>query len=243
LKIFEEVSDKGKAFSNHDRLKGEITSDTERIEPKGIDAYYNRHCARYWFFSNNKNSLYVENDDRRFTFHQISGKHAQDKIYFEPLWKELEDEKFLKCAFDFFATRKYEMSNVMTYYPTNYKKEQKLINLSGGIKFMIQFIQNNFDDVEYVNKKVSSRYMKDAYKQYCIDERQGRYNLNTLHTQVKNIGVEKPKQLRIDGVKSFCYSINPYEIQERLRHYLRMPDFEIFDGEIENVLDEEVLDY
>ena len=49
LKIFEEVSDKGSAFSNHDRLKGDQSKKMERVEPKGIDPYTIRHCSRFWF--------------------------------------------------------------------------------------------------------------------------------------------------------------------------------------------------
>jgi len=50
---------------NHDRLKGDQAKKYERIEKKGIDAYTIRNCARFWFFTNNRNATRVEGGARR----------------------------------------------------------------------------------------------------------------------------------------------------------------------------------
>ena len=225
LKVFEEVSEKGSAYKNHNRLKGEQTSETERIEPKGIDPYYNRHCARFWYFTNNENSLYIENDDRRNTLHKISTKHRQNIEYFKPIWNEIKDEEFLKNAFEYFATRKYDEKNVMISYTTQYKKEQKDANLPNGIKFILDFVNKEFDKIEDKDIKITSETLKDKYKLYCADIGI-KYHINTLNTQIRKIGILEPKQVNFKGEngiskKKFCYKINTWKLQEEMRRFLQ----------------------
>ena len=112
LKIFEEVSDKGEAFHKHDRLKGDQTKKTERIEPKGIDAYSIRHCARYWYYTNNENALYIENNDRRHTMHRANNRMANITEYFNQLWALVRNEAFCRMVFEYFATRTYTEKGV-----------------------------------------------------------------------------------------------------------------------------------
>jgi hypothetical protein len=250
LKVFEEVSEKGSAFKNHNRLKAEQTSDTERIEPKGIDPYYNRHCARFWYFTNNENSLYIENDDRRHTLHRISDKHAQNTDYFEPIWDEIKDKQFLKCAFNYLKDRTYERKNVMNAYTTQYKKEQKDANLSKGVKFLLSFVEDQFDDIEDKVVKITSSLLKSKYKDYC--ENQGcKYQMTAFNTQIKKIGIEQPKQVNIktgdDGStsKKFCYKINTWKLQEEMKRFLRDDDYVLKvgnnrvleDAEVDDVID------
>ena len=229
LKVFEEVSEKGSAFKNHNRLKGEQTSETERIEPKGIDPYYNRHCARFWYFTNNENSLYIENDDRRHTLHRISAKHQNNYDYFKPIWDEIKDEEFLKNAFEYFAIRKYDEKNVMNSYTTQYKKEQKDANLPNGIKFILDFVNKEFDKIEDKDIKITSEILKDKYKLYCGDIGL-KYHINTLNTQIRKIGILEPKQFNFkynDGSnkKKFCYKINTWKIQEEMKRFLQDDDY------------------
>lgn len=225
LKVFEEVSEKGSAFKNHNRLKGEQTSETERIEPKGIDPYYNRHCARFWYFTNNENSLYIENDDRRHTLHRISAKHQNNYDYFKPIWEEIKDVEFLKNAFEYFATREYNEKNVMNAYTTNYKKEQKNANLPNGIKFILDFVNKEFNKIEDKDIKITSETLKDKYRLYCADIGM-KYHINTLNTQIRKIGILEPTQLNFkydDGSskKKYCYKINTWKLQEEMGRFLQ----------------------
>ena len=230
LKVFEEVSEKGSAFKNHNRLKGEQTAESERIEPKGIDPYYNRHCSRFWYFTNNKNSLYIESDDRRNTLHEISDEHQDNYEYFKPIWNEIKDPVFLKSAFEYFCERKYEEKNVMNAYTTNYKKEQKDANLPNGIKFLLNFVKRKFEKIEDKKIKITTNAVKEIYKKYCEDTGQ-KYNISTLNTQIRKVGIEKPKpyNVKIEGesVKKFCYVINTYKLQEEMRRFLRDTEFKL----------------
>lgn len=231
LKVFEEVSEKGSAFKNHNRLKGEQTSETERIEPKGIDPYYNRHCARFWYFTNNENSLYIENDDRRHTLHRISARHQNNYDYFKPIWDEIKSVEFLKSSFEYFATRKYNEKNVMNSYTTQYKKEQKDANLPNGIKFILNFVQKQFHKIEDKDIKITSETLKDKYKNYCLDYGI-KYHINTLNTQIRKIGILEPKQVNFKyengtNKKKFCYKINTLKLQNEMKKFLQDDDYKL----------------
>ena len=232
LKVFEEVSDKGNAFKYHNRLKAELTSDTERVEPKGVDAYTVKNYARHIYNTNNENTLYIENDDRRHTLHKISNIHKNDYEYFEPIWKEISDNNFMKSAFDFFSNYEYDERTVMTAYKTSFKKEQKNINLPLGIKFIIDLIKNN-DDYDFYIENINKDYripiseFKQLYKIFCSSmSSSNKYNYTTLKTQLKKINITT-KRYRIDGKLQTQYNINPHVINETLKNYLQNPEFEI----------------
>ena len=232
LKVFEEVSEKGSAFKNHNRLKGEQTSEIERLEPKGIDPYTNRHCARFWYFTNNENSLYIENDDRRHTLHRVKKTHANNYDYFKPIWDEIKNETFLKSAFDFFASREYEEKNVMNAFTTAYKKDQKTANLSNGIKFIIKYLTSEFK-LEDVDHKIQSSVIKDKYRMYC--ESQGiKYQFKAFATQIKKMGIDDPRKISVNisemddiVMRKFCYIINPQKIQNDMMDFLQDPEFRL----------------
>ena len=232
LKIFEEVSEKGSAFANHDRLKAEQTMEEEIIEPKGLDSYRQNHCARYWYFTNNENSLYVETDDRRHTLHKINPRFAQNETYFKPLWEELADEKFLKCAFEFFANRKYDKDNVRKPYETKFKQDQKTANLPNGFKFIIDYVQKNYNKVEDKNNHVSVNEIRISYKSYC-EENGHRYHYSALQTQLSKLGLVS-KRLRYKNdmgipIRNQCYIINTHQLQEKLRDTLKFPQYNLIE--------------
>jgi len=238
LKIFEEVKSKGKAYNQSNRLKAEISSRTENIEPKGIDSWSVRNCARMWFFTNNENSLYIEGDDRRYTLHKVNNSKADDPDYFEPLLKEISDIRYLKCAFEFLAERKYTDKSVRRYYPTKYKTEQKLSNLPNGIKFIKSYIESKFTEkdlkIEISKKnmtKIPASYIKTKYKSWCEDNG-SKYNMQTLKTQLKKIDIGEPRRLRFEGGKGcLCYLIHPKDIENKIQNHLKDKTFKFDFGE------------
>jgi hypothetical protein len=244
LKIFEEVSEKGQAYNQYNRLKGEISAPTEDIEPKGIDSWQVRNCARLWFFTNNKNSLYIEGDDRRYTLHEINNSKADNHEYFTPIWKEINDIKFLKCAFDYLAARKYTNESARKCYETKYKKEQKFNNLPKGIQFIKYFIEMKFNkkDIDKpINKMnmtmISANYLKSMYKTWC--ETNGiKFNASTLKTQLKKVGLSEPRRIQFQGKRVLHFETHPQQILNGIRILIKdeLFDFDwgVMDDEITN---------
>ena len=224
LKIFEEVSDKGAAFKNHDRLKGDQSKTMERIEPKGIDPYSLRHCARFWYYTNNENSLYIEGDDRRFTCHKANNRYANNDEYFAPLWAEVRSNQFCKNAFEYFATRIYDTKNARMCYSNDFKREQKILNLNGTMEFLKELVEEGFD-IETHGNNVPVIELKKHYQIFCETNRK-ECKIKTLKTQLKRIEIEETRNHSIDGVKTRCYTMSKEILLEKFRSYLQDPKFE-----------------
>lgn len=86
--------------------------------------------------------------------------------------------------------------------------------------------------------KISSCGIRDEWKLWCSN--QGcQYHLGTLQTQWRSLGIEPPKQVRVDGgPPKKCYSINILHLQRKLQHYLRDKDWEFDFGDVVEQLPE-----
>ncbi len=223
LKVLEEVSDKGEAFHKHDRLKGDQTALNIRIEPKGMEPYFVRHCARYWYFTNNENALYIENDDRRHTMHRANNRYANNITYFGPLWEEIRSAKFCKASFEFFAERKYDVENVIKSYSNKYKKEQQISNMPNGIKFLKHIVESDYENIKEKRGFIGVKEFQQNYKEWCV-ENGCKYHAGSFKVQLKKLDLE-PKRSQENGERVLRYNINENVLLEKFRTYLSDPNF------------------
>lgn len=236
VKVLEEVSSKGSAFKNHDRLKADLAKTTERIEPKGIDPYTVSHCARYLFFTNNENSLYIEGNDRRYTCHRANNRYANNYEYFEPIWAEVNDEQFCRSAFEFFSTREYSRRSVFRCYETQFKQEQKELNLSSGVRFIQEFIEGRWCRDDMDGDRITVRDLNDSYKRWC--ERNGvGFKVSSFKTQIKKLGLAATTK-RFNGSPTKCYVMDIESLRAGFRDILGNEsfEFEILDEEEDTVM-------
>ena len=221
LKIFEEVSNKGVAFQNHDRLKGDQSKKSERIEPKGIDPYNIRHCARFWYFTNNENALFIEGGDRRFTCHKANNRYANNYEYFAGIWAEVNDTNFCKNAFEYFATREYDVKNAYLCYENKFKTEQKQLNLPNGLKYLKEIAEEGFKGLEMDDDKIKAKTLSESYKEWCSDNGV-KFSLGALKTQLKKLDIVD-KSIRFNGVKAKCYVLD--DLENKYAEFLKDADF------------------
>lgn len=66
-----------------DELKGLITNEEMRINIKYVPEYSIRSCANYLFTSNNPDAFFLDETDRRFFVHEITGDPLAEKWYTE----------------------------------------------------------------------------------------------------------------------------------------------------------------
>lgn len=219
LKIFEEISDKGTAFHNHDRLKGEQSMDVERVEPKYLPVYEIRHCARFWYFTNNENALFIEGSDRRFTCHRANNRYANNFEYFKGIWAEVNDRNFCRNAFEFFANRKYTMESAHLCRMTDFKKEQKLICLSNGLKFLKELVENDFNHLPRDGNKFKAVAVNQEYRSYCTDNGT-KFSVSAFKLQLRNLNIID-KSLRFKGKNTKCYVLSPPDVLRNFRDFLK----------------------
>jgi hypothetical protein len=85
------------------KLKGDITGRTQRIEPKGLNAYHVRNMPLRVYSSNAIAALPLDHDDRRFLVLEVSAKHANDVAYYAALWKALDGGELAAFVYDALA--------------------------------------------------------------------------------------------------------------------------------------------
>lgn len=220
FKVIEEVSDKGEAFYKADILKADLTKTRERIEPKGLDAYTLNHFARYFFFSNNDNAIYIENSDRRYTIHKIRNTYANNKKYFKPMWDDVNDNNYCKNAFEYFSNRKYEELDVMEAFINKAKKDQKLNNMSITLKMIYELIESDFEGmIRYDSGYCNVSDFKTFFKDWCEENGQ-RFKLSTMKTQLKKFGLEEERVYE-EKKRVRAYNMNSMFLQDKFKKFLK----------------------
>lgn len=225
LKVMEEVSDKGEGFINNGKLKAEITKVSIRIEIKNAAIIHMRNCARLWFISNNRNTLHVEHDDRRYTYHEVSDKYADSREYFDPLWALLEDDEFIRACFEHFAELSYDEGKICRAHTTAYKEEQKIKSMPLPMKFLNDLMVSDFDACDHDGDKVASTAFFNAYGIWAGPSNTFKRS-GPLADKLAEMGIAKPTQQHMNGVRNMAYILNKDEVREKFRLYLKMPTFD-----------------
>jgi hypothetical protein len=230
LKVFEEVSDKGKGFINHETIKYDATKTKTRIEIKGGAIYTVRNCARMYFLSNNKHNMVVEGDDRRGIHHHVSSIKKGDTAYFTELVRLLKDKQFLKEAFEYFAEYEYIETDATRAIDTEYKQDQRVNSIPNAAQAVKDIIENremnHVDPMMKDGLKIEHKTFYNLYKQWCFDNSATQQKKRTFEIQIEKFGIMKPKCLRINGVAYRSYIIDVLEITKAFQIALAMPSFE-----------------
>jgi hypothetical protein len=169
LIMINEISESGMGVSDgmkrHNKLKGLITGKTLRVEKKGVDAIRVNDYSRYMLFSNFE-GMYVENTDRRGVYIKSDSTHANDSVYFKPLWDSLDDLDFIKSAFSFFAHRDISLFNAHKGPHSEFKNEMKVKCLNSVLSFIKDFWQYKDLDDEF---RIHTGDLYVLYKNYCSE--------------------------------------------------------------------------
>jgi len=219
FKVFEELKGNESVYKHSDRIKDIISSPTERVEPKGFEAYHTPNVSRCLFYSNNEDCVRVERGDRRFTLHKIKDTYARDVEYFGKIREEFKSEEFLKSAFHFFINRKYKDINVRIPYETIYKKEQRLNHEHRSIKFIIKFCEENIgrsNEPVLVDKNVLDSLYMDEWKITIRQRAQ-----TELKKKLGEMGIGVVRKIR-EGERQTTrfYSLIPSSLEKALQDIL-----------------------
>lgn len=92
------------AYSNSDKIKSRITSETIIWESKGINSVTMRNFARYILFANGLN-IKIEFFDRRLSVFDCDNTYANDPAYLDPLRAFLNDELCMSGVYNALMNR------------------------------------------------------------------------------------------------------------------------------------------
>ncbi len=111
------------------RLKNMLTSETIKIEPKGIDSYEVKSSARFIATSNEAWVVPAESDARRFAVFEVGARRRNDTEFFGRLKAELEAGGYASLMHDLLA---HDLTGFDVRVPPNSRGllEQKLQSMT-----------------------------------------------------------------------------------------------------------------
>jgi len=150
-----------------DSLKNIITEDRLSVEPKGIDAD-NVPNKIHLLITTNKDFIYFDSQNRRFTVFDFSTKHQQDIPYFSRLRKWWFEENGRDLTFTYF--KQYKVNKDLAQL--NYKNDstiaasvKQLWGTKGELKWLFYFIA----DLPEEEKKYTADELHTSYLGAYVD--------------------------------------------------------------------------
>ena len=243
LVVVNEISDKGAHINKHDQLKHQITQDYINIEPKGIDSYSVKHVANYFGFSNKENILKVESTERRFLLIKTNNSVANNHVYFKPIWEQIEDIDFLKSMMTYYCTLDITNFVVRDLPETQYKNEQKILNLSNPLSFVLDMCK---EELEYNvgfdadgNAKIHTQDLYKKFELWCLNSGTIKNSRKNFISDLKSLGlVEYSAKFSMKGAmghttKRSGYHLNISNIEQYYKRLMNNQDFSFTTGIIE----------
>lgn len=188
LVIINEMSSVREEFrSNFDKIKPYITENRITIEPKCMEKYDVRNIGNYMLFTNHKDSVVIEESDRRYAVFEVSKVHRNDEKYFSEIRKQCFNQQ---TANDFFTyLTNYKPQSLFKMPITELKTDIMELSKPTWRKFLDEYVVNVPDD----EKVISASLLYSNYSAWCNQNGERNIMTNTkFGTCVKNV-VEKTK--------------------------------------------------
>lgn len=146
-------------FSNSEKLKSRITTDTLLINEKGINPYNIDNFCDYLYTTNNPNALDVRDGSRRYLAIQVSSHYNRNVEFFNKFSSEIVDNKdSLKIIYEYLMS--FDVSSIIT--SGNFQSHIP------NTEFQTQLKTDNKDKIEwFLRDLVKDWTEKDERLQTC----------------------------------------------------------------------------
>jgi hypothetical protein len=173
------------------KIKGNITAETNQINPKGTKKYEQKNCIKYFYFSNNKNAVKIDPTDRRYQAIECENKYAKNMEYLNPLFEEMKNNKMNLIYYKYLMSLDidgYDFTNERVI--TDYYKDIKEIQTNPNILFIENFLLSYDEE----NITILSNELYLLYSSYCNNNGYIKYKQSNkmFSLDIKNyLGIEK----------------------------------------------------
>jgi len=162
-------STKDEFKSNFDKIKSLITDPRISIEPKNVDNYQIDNISNFLLFSNHRDSIIVEERDRRYAVFEMSVVHLNDTAYFDML----EERCFNQETYDAFYTYLLDFPAVPIRSIPDTELRREMVNLSKStpLKFLDAVVEEDLlSDLRTEPVfEVSATVFYQKYVEWCRD--------------------------------------------------------------------------
>jgi hypothetical protein len=164
VNINEMSSTKDEFKANFDKIKSYITDPTVMIEPKGVNPYKIKNVSNFVLFTNHRDSIIVEETDRRYAIFEMSAAHVNDNEYFGRIRRECFNQDVANEFYTYLLD--FPVVPLLPIPDTEIRREMMNMSKPSALKFVDAVREENlFEGFEEV--PATSLYAR--YKQWCSD--------------------------------------------------------------------------
>lgn len=174
--VLDEVGTFAGNYKEMDRLKSLLTSEWEKCESKGRDAFQVRSFNNYWMLTNHTYVIFYEDEQRRYFCVQADPIYKGNKEYFDNLMDYINPKKSRKGV-DFVDNVwkhvfHYLMRIDLTGFEqekipeTNYSKTLSTFRIQSECEFFANWVETHT-----IDEKVGKTELYEQYKCYMNDQR------------------------------------------------------------------------
>ena len=156
-------------------IKNAITRNVNTIEIKGLSVYDNTNNIGYICLTNNKNSMRIDAEDRRFCAIECNNSIANNHDYFTALHVEMEDPNITRAFYDYFmcinvSTYDFTANRPITEFHTSMKET--------SVPIIVRFLENEANNNLINNIKI--RKYTRLYEHFTtfLSHSQIKYDIN-----------------------------------------------------------------
>lgn len=173
--INEMCSSSGEFNNNFNRLKEHVTGKTIAIEPKGHEVYPINNISCSIMFSNFKNSVHVEDSDRRYCCISPSDKMRGNTEYFGKLRSKCFNQDFGDVFYTYLMDMKVNVVDIQKPPTSSLKDEMTELSKPSCDKFLdamkseYKYKVENAEPDAVVEDKVRAADFYNHYRKWCSD--------------------------------------------------------------------------
>ena len=176
-------------------IKNAITRIINKIEYKGMTPYDNTNNIGFIFLTNHKNSLKIDIEDRRFVAIECNNDIANNKDYFDDLYKEFESDDIAIAFYEYLMSIDCDKYDFTGNRPeTDFYRNMQQMNIPIIAKFLEEQVN------KYINKEPIKTY-KDLFGNYMNYLQEGNFKYEI--TKIK-FGMELKEYEGINKKNTGC---------------------------------------
>lgn len=174
-----------------DHMKGMITQQRLRVNPKYIPSYTVPDCLNYYFTSNHPDAFFLEDSDRRFFIHEVRGAPQSSEFYSE--YAHWLDNGGAARLFHYLLHYPLDDFNPTGHAPGSRSKSEMIVLGKSDIANWCAALRENPDSVLRLGSKVLaySMYTTEQLLRIYDPEDRKRVSANGLAREMRRSGFFK----------------------------------------------------
>ena len=133
-------STRAEFHSQFDKIKSYITDKTVIIEPKNVNQYSIENIGNYIYMTNHKDSMVIEQGDRRYHCIEVSTKYINHWDYFGLLREKCFNQATADAFYTFLLD--YKAEPLYKIVETQLRKDMMQLSKPSTLKFIDEFVDH-----------------------------------------------------------------------------------------------------